>query len=240
MKSIQMETDSDNKAILFDKDGQQIDPEILENFVPPTLSEDDKITEDITVIFVLGGPGAGKGTQCQRIVETFQFVHLSAGDLLREEMGRPDSKYGKLISYYIKEGKIVPSEVTIMLLKMAMKKSGKNRFLIDGFPRALSQAEKFEQYVCEGRLVLFYDCNEEVLMKRLLKRGETSGRTDDNVESIRKRFKTFKETTYPVIEYFEKRNKVRKLDASRSVEEIFKETAKVIEDLDLPQKLNAI
>jgi len=86
------------------------------------------------VVFVLGGPGAGKGTQCQNIVQNFGFVHLSAGDLLRSEISS-GSTNGQMISTMIKNGQIVPSEVTVGLLEKAMKESGKSKFLIDGFPR---------------------------------------------------------------------------------------------------------
>jgi UMP-CMP kinase len=92
--------------------------------------------EDITLIFVLGGPGAGKGTQCANLVSDYGFKHLSAGDLLREEQDRPGSEFGEMIKSYIKEGTIVPLEVTIQLLENAMKKSmeggKKGMFLIDG------------------------------------------------------------------------------------------------------------
>jgi UMP-CMP kinase len=93
--------------------------------------------DKVTVIFVLGGPGAGKGTQCQKLVSDYGFKHLSAGDLLREEQDRPGSEFGEMIKSYIKEGTIVPMEVTIQLLENAMKTSmaGENKkglFLIDG------------------------------------------------------------------------------------------------------------
>lgn len=105
----------------------------------------------VSVVFVLGGPGAGKGTQCARLVEDYSFVHLSAGDLLRAEQARPDSQYGQLIADYIKGGLIVPQEITIKLLENAMKeaveKQKKTRFLIDGFPRKMDQAFKFEETV---------------------------------------------------------------------------------------------
>ena len=131
--------------------------------------------EKVTVIFVLGGPGAGasfllspfpthahrrlgKGTQCSLLVEKYNFAHLSAGDLLRAEQDRPDSQFGDLIRTYIREGQIVPMEVTIKLLEKAMEAAlesksgkgwgdGKGRFLIDGFPRKMDQALKFEEDV---------------------------------------------------------------------------------------------
>lgn len=93
------------------------------------------------VIFVLGGPGSGKGTQCARLVEEWGFVHLSAGDLLRAEQARKGSQYGELIDRYIREGQIVPQEITIALLENAIKEKlgekGEGRVLIDGFPRKM-------------------------------------------------------------------------------------------------------
>lgn len=87
-------------------------------------------------MFVLGGPGSGKGTNCAKLVDTFGFVHLSAGDLLREER-QSGSELAEMINTYIAEGKIVPAEVTVRLLRNAMEKSGKKKFLVDGFPRDL-------------------------------------------------------------------------------------------------------
>lgn len=135
--------------------------------------------------------------------------------MLREEQKREGSKYGELIQSYIRDGLIVPMEVTIALLENAMKESiekdNKTRFLIDGFPRKMDQADKFEETVVESKFVLYFTCSEETLLERLLKRGETSGRVDDNIESIKKRFRVFKETSFPVIEAFEKKNKVRQV-----------------------------
>ena len=140
------------------------------------------------VIFVLGGPGAGKGTQCSNLVRDYGFKHLSAGDLLREEQERPGSEFGEMIKSYIKDGKIVPMEVTIQLLENAMRatidENGIRKFLIDGFPRKMDQAIKFEEVVVPSKFTLFFDCPEETMRSRLLKRGETSGRSDDNEESI--------------------------------------------------------
>ncbi|KAF3445323.1 hypothetical protein FNV43_RR10499 [Rhamnella rubrinervis] len=127
-----------------------------------------------TVVFVLGGPGSGKGTQCANIVQHFGFTHLSAGDLLRAEI-KSGSENGTMIQNMIKEGKIVPSETQI-----------------------------------EPAFVLFFDCAEEEMEKRLL------GREDDNIETIRKRFKVFLESSLPVIQHYESKGKVR-----RPVEEVF-------------------
>ncbi|KAF8472051.1 adenylate kinase-domain-containing protein [Kalaharituber pfeilii] len=185
---------------------------------------DDK---DVTVIFVLGGPGAGKGTQCGNLVRDYPIAHFSAGDLLRAEQARPGSEFGTLISTYIREGKIVPMEVTIALLEGAMRKTiaetGVTRFLIDGFPREMDQALKFEEDVCKSKFTLFLDTSEETMLKRLMKRGETSGREDDNIESIRKRFRTFVERSMPVVNYYEERGKVVRVNAEQGVEGVYAE-----------------
>ncbi|KAI0533574.1 uridylate kinase [Xylaria digitata] len=212
----------------------------LKNRKAPVFSGDD-----VTVIFVLGGPGAGKGTQCERLVAAYGFTHLSAGDLLRAEQNRPGSQYGELIKDYIKNGQIVPMEVTIVLLENAMREAMatkptstptptatttaetpalKGKFLIDGFPRKFDQAVKFEEAVCPAKFVLFYDCPEEEMECRLLERGKTSGRSDDNAESIRKRFRTFIETSMPVVDYYEKQDRVVRIRANAPPDEVYRAT----------------
>lgn len=185
------------------------------------------------VTFVLGGPGAGKGTQCQKIVEKFGFVHLSAGDLLREERAS-GSKHGNLIESFIKEGKIVPVEITISLLQKAMEKSSVKRFLVDGFPRNEDNLQGWNSRmsnIVDVKCVLFFDCPEEECIKRIMERGRTSGRTDDNIESLRKRFNTYKEHTMPIIKYYEERNLVKRIPATGSPEEIFEEVKNVINSI---------
>jgi len=206
-----------------------------------TLPEFDRT--NVTVIFVLGGPGAGKGTQCAHLVEDFGFCHLSAGDLLRAEQHRVGSEFGPLIQTCIKEGVIVPMEVTVKLLENAMhaamkdKRPGdgwvgsKGRFLIDGFPRKMDQALKFEETVCLSSLVLLYSTTEKVMLDRLLERGKTSGREDDNEETIKKRFNTYKDTTMPVIEYYAKLGKVAEVDSSPSVEDVHRKSSDIIRKL---------
>lgn len=104
---------------------------------PLTIITKPSANNKPTVIFVLGGPGAGKGTQCQRIVDAYDFAHISAGDCLRAERNS-NSTDAALINNYIKEGQIVPVEITVKLLQQAMARSGKSKFLIDGFPRNLN------------------------------------------------------------------------------------------------------
>ncbi|GAA6006546.1 bifunctional uridylate/adenylate kinase [Rhodotorula paludigena] len=205
--------------------------------------------KEVTVIFVLGGPGAGKGTQCARLVQDYGFVHLSAGDLLRAEQARPGSHFGAMIKEYITEGRIVPMEVTIKLLENAMRAAmsseagqakeagaaGGNkgiparRFLVDGFPRQMDQAVKFDETVCPSSLVLFLVCPEPILLERLLERGKTSGRDDDNAASISKRFQTFINTSMPVVDYYRKQGKVVDIDSAKSIEDVYADIKSAIE-----------
>lgn len=177
------------------------------------------------VVFVLGGPGAGKGTQCQKIVENFGYVHLSAGDLLREERNRPGSQYGELIETHIKEGIIVPVEITCSLLENAMKNSGKDKFLIDGFPRNQNNLEGWNKALSDKvilQFVLFFDCPLEICLERCLNRGASgSGRSDDNPESLKKRLNIYLNETKPIIDHYDKSNLVKRIDASRTENEVF-------------------
>lgn len=177
-------------------------------------------TKKMRVVFVLGGPGSGKGTQCEKIVDTYGFTHLSAGDLLRAEINS-GSKDGTMIHNTIKEGKIVPSEVTVKLLQKAMNESGNDKFLIDGFPRNEENRASFEAVTgIEPEFVIFFDCTEEEMEKRLLNRNQ--GRVDDNIETIHKRFKVYIESSLPVVQQYELRGRIRKINASRDVDEVFK------------------
>lgn len=176
-----------------------------------------------TVVFVLGGPGSGKGTNCAKIQEQFGYVHLSAGDLLRAER-ESGSELADMINTYIKEGKIVPAEVTVRLLRQAMEKSGSNKFLIDGFPRDLQNLECWKTQMsslADVQFLLFLDCPHEVMTARLLERGKTSGRTDDNEESVRKRLLTYEQSTRPIIDSFRGEGKVREVNSNRSFDEVF-------------------
>lgn len=186
------------------------------------------------VIFVLGGPGAGKGTQCENIVRDFGYVHLSAGELLREERQRPGSQFGEEIETHIKNGTIVPVQITCSLLKRAMESSGKDRFLIDGFPRNHDNLDGWNKEmsgVATVIRVLFFNCPEEVCVERCLSRGKTSGRTDDNEESLKKRIKTYNESTMLIIEHYRKLNLVSEINAGNSREAVFEDVKKVLNDL---------
>lgn len=187
--------------------------------------------EKFEVLFVLGGPGAGKGTLCRLLSEKYGYVHLSAGDLLREERIKPGSEFGELIETHIKNGTIVPVEITCSLLERAMQTSQapKKRFLIDGFPRNEDNLTGWNKVMSDKVLlkgVLFCECSKEVCTQRCLNRGATgSGRSDDNEETLIKRHETYVQKTMPIIEYYEKQGLVYKFDSMKT-------QLKVLEDVE--------
>ncbi|XP_011855742.1 PREDICTED: UMP-CMP kinase, partial [Mandrillus leucophaeus] len=160
--------------------------------------------------------------------QKYGYTHLSAGELLRDERKNPDSQYGELIEKYIKEGKIVPVEITISLLKREMDQTmaanaQKNKFLIDGFPRNQDNLQGWNKTMdgkADVSFVLFFDCNNEICIERCLERGKSSGRSDDNRESLEKRIQTYLQSTKPIIDLYEEMGKVKKIDASKSVDEV--------------------
>lgn len=188
------------------------------------------------VVFVLGAPGAGKGTQCSFISKQFGFVHLSAGDLLREERQRPGSEFGEMIEEKIRNGEIVPVEVTCSLLHKAMQKSGKTRFLIDGFPRNKDNLDGWERVMSNKTkllFVLFFECSRDLCTERCLGRGAAgSGRSDDNLESLQKRFNTYLNATMPIIEHYEQKGLVRRVNAESAPEVVFEDVKKLFHELD--------
>jgi UMP-CMP kinase len=182
-------------------------------------TEDAPKNNEYSICFVLGGPGSGKGTQSSKLVEEFDASHLSAGDLLRAHIksGTPD---GNMVAEMIKQGQIVPSKITVSLLEKAMKESGKKTFLIDGFPRNDENRARFEEQTgMSPKMVLFFDCSEDVMMERLM--GRKEGRTDDNAETILKRFRVFKEESMPVVAWYDRQGKVAKISAEREVDDVY-------------------
>lgn len=193
------------------------------------------------VVFVLGGPGAGKGTQSELLLENYPCVHLSAGQLLREETTKKDSPHASLIEECLVAGKIVPVEISLSLLQKAMQESsGKSLvFLVDGFPRNFDNLEGWTRCMSGVACVsgvLVYQCPLSILEKRILERGKASGRSDDNIESLRKRFKTFQDETSPVIEALrivqdETLLQVFDVSGDQPLEQVWKDTQKVMNSI---------
>uniref|UniRef100_A0A0K0E5I3 Adenylate kinase isoenzyme 1 n=1 Tax=Strongyloides stercoralis TaxID=6248 RepID=A0A0K0E5I3_STRER len=178
---------------------------------------------NVPIIFIVGGPGSGKGTQCDKIVAKYGFTHISSGDLLREELKSGSERAGELLKI-MELGQLVPMEVVLDLIKERILQSiekGSKGFLIDGYPREVVQGEKFEAEIQEAKTVIYFEVAESTLVKRLLGRAQTSGRADDNEETIKKRITTFNQSTAPVVDYYEKKGKLYKINAEGSVDEIF-------------------
>jgi len=184
----------------------------------------------LPVIFVLGGPGCGKGTQCERIVAQYGFTHLSSGDLLREEV-QSGSERGKALNAVMERGELVPLEVVLDLLAEAMlqKVSSSKGFLIDGYPRERAQGQQFEETILPCTKVLYFDVPDEVMVSRLLHRAKTSGRVDDNEETIKKRLATFHTHSEPVIQHYADRCSA--IQATCSPDEVFVEVQKALAGL---------
>lgn len=181
------------------------------------------------VVFVLGPPGSGKNTQCDLIVNNFNLRHFSCGDLLRAEAKNPDSKLGDLINQIIKDGKIVPGEITCRLAKNAMDSVGgtKNTYIIDGFPRNKENLEAWLKTFdgqCDIVAVVWLECKEEVCTERIKKRSQNSGRIDDNDDSLRQRFQTFQVETSESIKELSKITKILSIRADdQGIDDVFKQ-----------------
>lgn len=191
------------------------------------------------IVFVLGAPGAGKGTQCEKIVENFGFTHLSAGDLLREERKREGSEFGALIEDNIRNGRIVPVEITCSLLEKAINatraSTGNDKFLIDGFPRNEDNLQGWNRQMGEKvqlLFVLFFECTEDQCIARCLKRGESSGRSDDNLESLKKRFNTYINDTMPIVDHYREQDLVKTIDAVASPDAVFEKVRCAFADIN--------
>lgn len=189
------------------------------------------------VLFIIGGPGSGKGTCCESMIKTYHFQHLSTGDLCRSEI-KKESEIGKEMQEYVSNGQMVPGEVVVRLLRKGIEDGGWNKhlFILDGFPRNFSNIENWNSIVkdeIEVLGVLYLHCGEEVMKKRILKRAETSGRSDDNEETLKTRIKVYFEETMPVIEHYKKLGKLYEVSADGSKEQCFSEIRKVVENLNL-------
>lgn len=185
-------------------------------------------------LILFGPPGSGKGTQSERIVEKFGLVHLSTGNLLRQEIS-DKTPLGLEARNFMDKGQLVPDEVVIGMIDSCLEKhAGAKGFLFDGFPRTLAQAEALDKLLSLKKTsickVLALEVSEDELVKRLLKRGETSGRSDDTNEAvIRQRFAVYKNETEAVAGHYKEQGKFEKIRGEGSVDDIFQALSSCIE-----------
>ena len=185
-------------------------------------------------LILFGPPGSGKGTQSEKIVQKFGLKHLSTGDLLRRELSEK-TPLGIEAKNFMDKGQLVPDEVVIGMIDSCLDKNTDAKgFLFDGFPRTVAQAEALDKLLSFKKTsitkVLALEVSEEELIKRLLKRGETSGRSDDtNEEVIRKRFAVYKKDTSAVAGHYKELGKFESIKGEGSVDEIFDALSNAIE-----------
>ncbi|XP_021354678.1 adenylate kinase isoenzyme 5-like isoform X3 [Mizuhopecten yessoensis] len=215
-----------DKAFFGDKAQQQP--------APPSedAALDTSVLKDTKIVFVVGGPGSGKGTQCERIVQQFGFTHLSTGDLLRAEVASGSAR-GKELTSIMESGQLVPLDVVLQLLKEKMMAAAatSSGFLIDGYPREMEQGTRFENEVTPCTCVLYFEASDETMTQRLLGRALTSGRVDDNEETIKKRLTTFHDITTPVIDHFSQQEKLKKVSAERDVADVFTDVQEIFNNI---------
>jgi adenylate kinase len=187
-------------------------------------------------LILFGPPGSGKGTQSEKLIAKYNFKHLSTGDLLRSEIARK-TPLGLEAKKFMDKGQLVPDEVVIGMISSALDANPDAvGFLFDGFPRTDAQAEALDKLLelknNSINVMLALDVSEEELMKRLAKRGETSGRTDDNNGNvIRTRILEYHKKTSQVADHYKKTDKVIMVKGEGSVEDIFRGLTKEIDAL---------
>ena len=176
-------------------------------------------------VIIFGAPGSGKGTQSAYIAEKYGLEHLSTGDLLRAEQ-KNQSELAQLISSYTDQGNLVPDELIISMLANVLDTvKNENGYIFDGFPRTTAQAEALKVMLAERgiqvSIMLDLEVCEEELIDRLLKRGITYGRPDDNYETIQKRIQVYQTKTAPVLDFYKKEGLATEIKGSGSMQEIF-------------------
>lgn len=193
-------------------------------------------------LILFGPPGSGKGTQSEKIVQKFGLKHLSTGDLLRHEIA-DKTPLGVEAKNFMDKGQLVPDEVVIGMIDSSLEKNPDAKgFLFDGFPRTAAQAEALDKLLSFKKTaiskVLALEVSEEELVKRLLKRGETSGRSDDtNEEVIRRRFAVYNKDTSAVAAHYKALGKFEGIKGEGTVEEIFNSLSTAIETQMAEQSL---
>ena len=187
-------------------------------------------------IVLFGKPGAGKGTQADFLKEKYNLTHLSTGDIFRYNI-KNNTDLGQLAKTFMDKGDLVPDEVTIQMLQSEVDKNPHSAgFLFDGFPRTIAQADALDQFLNSKNQVITatiaLEADDEILVQRLLERGKTSGRPDDqDEEKIRNRYQEYNEKTAPLMDYYDAQGKFHTVNGIGSIAEITKRLSKVIDNL---------
>lgn len=177
-------------------------------------------------IVIFGAPGSGKGTQSDKIIKEFGVAHISTGDVLRSEI-KADTELGKVAASYINHGNLVPDSLIIDILATTLDSKGKDipGVIFDGFPRTIAQAEALDKMLEERGekvdVVIGLEVEDEELIKRIVLRGKTSGRADDNVETAQKRLDNYYKQTLPLKDYYVNQGKYAMITGMGAIDEIY-------------------
>lgn len=185
-------------------------------------------------IVIFGAPGSGKGTQSDKIIAGYGVEHISTGDVLRGEI-KNNTELGKVAAQYINEGKLVPDSLIIDMLAATLDAKGKDikGVIFDGFPRTIAQAEALDQMLADRGekvgVVIGLEVDDAELIKRIILRGQTSGRADDNEETAKKRLNTYYSQTLPLKDFYVNAGKYASIQGVGSIDDIY---AKIAEAID--------
>ena len=184
-------------------------------------------------LIFLGPPGVGKGTQAKKICDHYKIIHLSTGEILRKEIS-DKSEVGNQAKTYIDNGNLVPDNVILRIIENRLKASdAQYGYLLDGFPRTINQAEGLQKIMLQLKhkinSVISLTANEEELILRLIKRGKDSGRSDESPEIIRHRQKVYWRQTAPLLEYYNEKKVLKKVDGLGNITDI---TKRILETID--------
>lgn len=187
-------------------------------------------------IVIFGAPGSGKGTQSDLLIKKYGFGHISTGDVLRNEI-KNGTELGKTAKGYIDNGQLIPDDLMVNILASVYDSFGSDHagVIFDGFPRTIAQAEALKAMLA-GRghsvaAMIELDVPEDELMARLIKRGQESGRSDDNEETIKKRLDVYHSQTSPLIEWYEKEGIHNHINGLGELDRIFKDICEVIDNI---------
>lgn len=185
-------------------------------------------------LVVFGAPGSGKGTQSARLIDEYGLYHISTGELLRDHIAR-DTALGKVANEYISKGHLIPDKLMVDILEQTLDSNPETAggVIFDGFPRTIEQAdalnEMLERRGAAVDAVVGLEVEDKELIERLLKRGQESGRSDDNIDTINERLKVYNNQTAPLREYYIRQGKYHGVKGSGSIDDIFN---------DIRQRLN--
>ena len=189
-------------------------------------------------IVLFGPPGSGKGTQSEKLIEKYGLIHLSTGDILREEIAK-QTNFGKKAKEYLDCGELVPDkDIVNMVANRLDKEKSSSGFIFDGFPRTSAQAKFLRNMLTEREnridIMIALQVEEEELIKRLLKRGKETGRSDDELSIIRNRIEVYERQTSAVIDFYKKMHKYAPVNGLVTIEKIFESIVEVVERAMIP------